>query len=225
MLEKVEVGGLLSTREDHFTYVALQNCPKDTASAYGSSNASGVQHARSTDPHDATNSKKKASSSSSSGGIFAGISDFFTQLGNSNHQDKDNSHAVTPVTSAGSALSSSEEVPTEIYDDEPATLNPQWGSVPDVMTLPLAGCEKRARSPPIAIDVAGKRSSSWQTEASPNTAGNGGCHGRRAGDPEDQGGEGSREEGRSEEADARAKIKEWRESCASKRVSFTVRGI
>lgn len=213
MLEKV--GGLSSMmREDHGTkYAALQDCPKDAAAAYGST-ASGGRYKRSADPHDAIHTTKKVSSSNNN--IFTSISNFFTHLGNNHSQD--NTHAVTPVTTAGSALSSSEEAPTEIYDDEPAPLDPQWGSDSEILTLPLAGCEKRTRSPPIAINVAGKRSS-WRTEASPNGA-NGGCHGRRAGDPEDQGrGEGG--DGRSQEADAKAKIKAWQELCASKKVSFT----
>ena len=219
MLERV--GGLSSTREDPGAkYAALQSCPKDTVTAHGST-TSGGWHKRSADPHDATDTTKKVSSSSgSSSNIFTSISSFFAQLGNNHNQD--NTHAVTPVTTAGSALSSLEEAPTENYDDEPAPLDTQWGSDSEVVTLPLAGCEKRARSPPIPINVAGKRSS-WRTEASSN-GGNGGCQGRRAGDPEDQGlGEGK--DGRGQGADARAKIKEWQKLCASKKVSFTVREI
>lgn len=220
MLERV--GGLPSPREDHGAkHAALQSCPKDTATAHGST-PSGGWHKRSTDPHDTTDTTKKVSSNSgSSSNIFTSISNFFAQLGN-NHNNQDNTHAVTPVTTAGSALSSLEEAPTENYDHESAPLDTQRGSDSEVVTLPLAGCEKRARSPPIPIDVAGK-SSSWRTEASPN-GGNWGCQGRRAGDPEDQGwGEG--EDGRGQDADARAKIEAWQELCASKKVSFTVREI
>lgn len=212
-------------RQEQQEYV-LQKCPTHVTPHSSNIGGGGGQHKGSTHPHDAAGAMNKVNPSGSNNrvvGIFSRISDFVAQLGSSSSstldKDRDSTHAVntTPSTTAGSALCW-EEAPTEIYDDEQAPLDSQWGSDSEVVTtLPLSGCEEHGRpSPP--IDVAGK--GSRRRDASSPGGGDGGCQGRRAGE---LGGVEGGEEGGDDADDARAKIKAWKELCGSKRISFTVR--
>lgn len=164
--------------------------------------------------------------------IFAGISEFFAGFGKNKDSGAGTCDQVrvatdtihnTPVTAAGSANSSLlDEGPAEENHDDAAALGHRWNSDSDFVVC-ARGDENpspAARSQPVAINNAGSgRRTAWHATASPSDGGRG-CEGRGAGDPEDEGGGMGEEEGNSDVGD---RMKEWRRTCASKRVSFTVR--